>query len=200
MWKKKAILDFKWRQIGHSTRNAFVIKNGYREEFCIWQNVPLCCEILIILWEMYFRQSGRLAYSYRTQPKMWRTKRSQKLCAVIAACPFPVCVSVCASVCACIYLDMHVCVPPVCVCVCILQYVQLCPYNMCMQPFVSPIVLSGSDRVSTTVCERRDGREKIAALQLCSQWWLLSGDYTAALLSTWKDMNRTTTTELNYTA
>lgn len=41
------------------------------------------------------------------------------------------------------------------------------------QPCVSPIVLSGSDRVSTTVRERRDSTEKIAALQLFSLRWLL---------------------------
>ncbi len=124
-------------------------------------------------------------------------KKSEVLCrhsCVLSSC---VCASQCVIACVCVHLFSSVCV---CVCVCILQHVQLRPYYVCMQPCVSPIVLSGSDRVSSTVCERGDGREKIAALQLSSQLWLLSADYTAALLSTWKDMNRTTTTELNNTA
>lgn len=96
--------------------------------------------------------------------------------------------------CVCVYIDSAPCV------FLLYSYVELCTYTMCSQPHVSPIVLSGSDRVSTTVWEKGDSREEIAALQLSSQWWLLSGDYTATFLSTWKDMNGTTTTELTNTA
>lgn len=110
--------------------------------------------------------------------------------------PLCVCVhapaSQCVNVCLCMHLYSTVCVYTA---PCVAMHIQ-CVHTL---PRVSPIVLSGSDRMSTTVCEKGYSREKIAALQLSSQWWLLCGDYTATLLSTWKDMNGTTTTELTNT-
>lgn len=86
-------------------------------------------------------------------------------------------------------------------CVSTLPYrVQLCILCAHAHVHTSAIVLSGSDRVTNTVCERGGSREKIAALQPSSRWWLLTGDYTVALLSTWKNMNRTTNTEHRNTA
>lgn len=48
------------------------------------------------------RQRHWLAYSYHTQPKMWRTKRSQKFCAEMAARPGSV--RVCGWLCVCAHL------------------------------------------------------------------------------------------------
>ena len=55
---------------------------------------------------MWLRQKDRLAYSYRSKPKMLRTKRSQKFCAEMAACPL-----LCVCVCLCVCLCMCMCVP-----------------------------------------------------------------------------------------
>ncbi len=60
---------------------------------------------------MWLRQRGRLAYSYRTKPKMWRTKRSQKFYADMAARPVPVSVNLPASVRLCVRLCVFVHAP-----------------------------------------------------------------------------------------
>lgn len=59
------------------------------------------------------KQRDQLAYSYRTKPKMWRTKRSQKFCADMAARPGPVSVNLPVSV-------------RLCVCVCARTYSAMC--------------------------------------------------------------------------
>lgn len=178
------------------------------EEFCIWWHLSLCCEISITIWEMClweWSQVSKLLYSYHTKPKMWRTKISRKFCAGMAACPapawvlLPVSVWLCMCMCVCVYLctylfsTVRVHAP--------VLYVQLWPYRMCMQPCVSLIVLSGNDRVSTTVCERGGSRGKIAALQLPSVmttvWWLYCH---SSLHMERYCMNGTTTTELTNTA
>ena len=154
-------------------------------EFYIWQNYIVKS---YHLWNVAQTMAPTsLVYSYHTEAKLRRTKRSQKFCASMAACPVTVCMCTCQSVCQCVfvrvlYTPAYAAMFIQCVHAanCFIRQGQCQP--LCVRGETADRCLPALLTVVTTVCSQ--------ALLGC----------TATHLSTWRDMNGRNTMKLTDTS
>lgn len=148
-------------------------------EFNIWWNLVLKSSLLEKIW---LRQGNWVAYFYRTEPKMWRHRR---------LCRHGCMPGLWGCVCEDLPVTMH--------CICKSMHLLFIVCALYLWSFASmPIqcvrtAMSQSNcfirqwqSVSHFVWRGRQQRED-CCIQFFSQQGPLCGDYTATLLSTWRD-------------